>query len=545
MAGRFAFNSLFGALAGASITLASFLSGVVVARTLGVDGAGAVAYAVSLALIIAPLLDLGASPAVGRYVPEMRARSEDILAERLAGHLARVLAVSVLIATALVMMLIVLLHLPSHYLPLFIVDLLRTDETAVRTDYTDAYWSLVGLYVATQVFSTYVYCYLRGRQCFGNVFRLAGLSLVVQIAGVAAGGFIWGVSGAIAGYVAGQILPAVGAFRLMARTGPLEDALLSRVRHYARYAWAANIASVFVWSRVEIFFLQRYAGSHDVGIFAAALALSNLATQGPVLLTTGVLPLLAEQRGRGDHQAMQAANETGTRLLAALVFPACFGTAAIMPVLVPLIYGSSFMGTIVAATILVSAAAFSAITAVGSNLVYAMERSDFVFVCSTIGAVLAILSGFVLVPQFGLMGAVVSRIVIQTLMVAIGTWFVITRLKYSMPIASLCRLLCAAVISAGIARFMIAWFTHPLILMVAIPTAAAAYVVALRGLGGLSASDLVLLGHLSDALPAPAARVINGLLNFVAGPVMLRPAGQRTSMRNNTLCRWSHKEKSK
>src|SRR5579871_4414031 len=532
VAGRFALNSLFGALAGASITLASFLSGVVAARMLGVGGAGAVAYAVWLALVIAPILGLGASQAVGRYVPEMRARGEEVSAERLAGRLARLLAVSVLAAIALTALVVAAWYLlaPSG-LPQSAADLLQVDEDASRPADTYAYWALLGLYAAAQVFGTYVYSYVRGRQQFGYLFGLAGVSLGLQVAGVAAGSMAWGVYGALAGFFAGQVLPAIIAFRLMGHTGPLDDAVRSRLRRYARYAWAAN---VFVGSRMEIFFLERYSGSHDVGIFAAALALANLAIQGPVLLTTATLPLLAEQRGRGDREAMQAANETGTRLLAALVFPACLGTAAIMPVLVPLIYGPAFAEAVPAAIVLVSAASFSAITVVATNLVHAMERSDFMFFTAVLGAVLSILSGFVLIPRFGLMGAAVSRVAIQTLMVTIGAWFIVARLKYSLPFASLMRLLFAAAISAGIARFLVTWIAHPLILVVAIPAAAVAYVVALRSFAALPLSDLVLLDHVCGALPARAAQLVHGILKFIGGPIM--PRYERPVVNKTNLC---------
>jgi O-antigen/teichoic acid export membrane protein len=339
---------------------------------------------------------------------------------------------------------------------------------------------------------------------------------------------IWGICGAIAGYMVGQILPAIGAIGLLARAGPLDGALSYRVRYYAGFAWAANIANVFVWSPLEIFFLERYAGSHDVGIFVAALTLFNLATQGPILLTTGVLPLLSERRGRNDHAGMQAANETGTRLLAALVLPACLGTAASMPVLVPLIYGHAFIEAIPAAIVLVCGASLSAITVISTNLVHAMERSDFVFFSAALGAVLAVISGFVLIPQFGVMGAALSRVATQTLMVAAGSWFIITRLKYSMPFANLSRLLGAAAISGGIAWLLVAWFVHPLILIVAVPASITAYVIALRSLAALPVSDLILLNRLCSALPAPAARLVQRLLNFIGGSMTLPRATERT-----------------
>jgi O-antigen/teichoic acid export membrane protein len=527
VAPQFALNSLFGALAGASITLANFLSGIIVARTLGVNGAGAVAYAVWLALVIVPVFDLGASSAVGRYVPEMRARGACVLAERLSGQLARILVASVLTLAALFIVLGVFFLLSRRYMPRLISDALRID--LLHHDYTvEAYWGLTALYVTGQVLATYVYSYLRGCQRFGTVFQLAISSLVVQVMGVAAGSLMCGINGAIAGYAVGQILPALPAIRLVAQTGPVDDALLSRVRYYARYAWAANVANAFVWSRLEIFFLERYAGDHDVGIFAAALTLANLAIQGPILLTAGVLPLLSEQRGRGDHEAMKAANEIGTRLLAALVFPSCLGIAAIMPVLVPWIYGFAFVEAIPAAIVIVCAACLSATTVIGAHLIQALERSDFGFFSAALGASLSVLSGIVLVPKFGVMGAVLSRALIQTFMVALGAWFIITRLGYSMPFASLLRLLCAAIISAVVAHLLVVWCAHPLILIVAIPAAAASYLVALRSLAAVPVGDLIVLDRLSRALPIPAARIIQQLLNFVGGSMMLARSAERT-----------------
>jgi len=46
-----------------------------------------------------------------------------------------------------------------------------------------------------------------------------------------------------------------------------------------------------------------------------------------------------------------------------------------------------------------SAIALSAITVVAPNLIYAMERCDFIFFCGMIGAALEILSGFILLAS--------------------------------------------------------------------------------------------------------------------------------------------------
>jgi O-antigen/teichoic acid export membrane protein len=176
----------------------------------------------------------------------------------------------------------------------------------------------------------------------------------------------------------------------------------------------------------------------------------------------------------------------------------------------------------------VCAASLSAITVISTNLVYAMERSDFVFFTAAAGAVLAVIFGLVLVPEFGVMGAALSRVATQTLMVAAGLWFIITRLKYSIAFANLSRLLGAAAISSGITWLLVAWFAHPVILLVAVPTSVAVYVIALRVLAALPVSDLIVLNRLTSTLPTPAARLVQQLLNFIGGSMTLPRATERT-----------------
>jgi O-antigen/teichoic acid export membrane protein len=507
---RFAHNSILGALAGSSITLGSFLSGVIVARALGVEGSGAVAYAVWLVLMIAPVIDIGMPSAAVRYVSEIRGRGRNDDAERLSGHLVRVLAVPVIIAICVIIAIAFLSGRSQHaWLP-------RAGDPAGFFGF-EAAGMLIAFYVAAQVFASYNYAYLRGVQDFDTVARFAAGSLALQLVCVAAGSTYFGIAGAVAGYMAGQILPAVATLRLLRRSGPLDRELQERVGRYSRYAWAANVANAFVWSRLEVFFLERYWGNEAVAMFTVGLALTALAAQGPMLLTTGLLSFLSEKHGRSEIEAMKEAFATSTRILAALAFPACLGMAAIMPVLLPLIYGKAFAPAVPAAILLACAAAISVTSIVATNLVQAVERSEFIFFSSVFGALLAVLAGFLLVPSFGVMGAAVSRTAIQATIVAVGLWFVARHLGYPPPLASLGRLLLAALIAASSAVVCVVAIDHPFSILIAIPTAMGIYITALRMTRALPASDLVHLAKLARALPTPLVDVACRILNFVGG----------------------------
>lgn len=499
----FARRSFLGAIAGSSLTLGSFISGVAVARLLGVEAMGTVGFLVWIALMAAPFVDFGMAPAVARYAAELRGRGEADEARRLSGRLARALIIPVVIALAAVLVIA------------FAGDTVAQVSDARLPHFV---WLLLAALIGLQVFAQFAYSTMRGEQAFGRMASVSAVSLLLQVLCVGAGGWIFGISGALGGYVAGQIVPAVFAFRLMARRGSVAPELVRRVRRFALFAWAAGVASAFVWSRIEIFFLERYWGVEAVGLFTVALALTSLATQAPQLLTGAFLPLLSEQYGRSDIDAMRNACRTGTRLLAALAFPACLGMAAITPALLPLIYGHDFAGAIPATMILAAAAALSVTTVPATHMVMAAERSDFIFFSSIIGAICAVMAGFLLVPAFGLIGAALARAGIQLLMVGIGTWFVWRRLGFEPPVGSLARVFFAATVTAAVAFAAVQVIGGPISLVVALPLAATVYLPALRLFRALPESDRVVLSTVVGGLPHPVAGFGRAIVGVVVSP---------------------------
>jgi O-antigen/teichoic acid export membrane protein len=513
VASRTIWKSLIGAIAGASVTLANFFSGVVVARMLGVGPTGTVSYIVWLSLMIAPVADLGMAATVERFGAELRGQGARVQADMLAARLLKTLASALLVVAVLT---VALTLLPDGWKWLGIPDAqFATGGASPRL-----FPLLIAAFVIVQVLGTFSYAFLRSSQSFGAAARLAATSLLLQVCGVAFGGAVFGAPGAVAGYVAGMLLPAAITLKIIRQTTAIESEFSRRVGRYARYIWVANVANAFVWSRIEVFFLAHYWGGHAVALFAVAMTLTNLATQGPILLTGAALPILSERRGRNDDEGMRAIYLSGTRVLALLVFPACLGMAAVMPVLVPLIYGDAFTAAVPAATILVSVAAISATSIISTNVVYASERSDVACLTAVAGAAISVVVGFALVPRFGLIGAVIGRTVIQLLMVALGSWFVVSRLHYPLPVRELYRLSIAALLSAVVARLLVLAVPHAAILLVAIPASVGVYVVALRMLKALPSSDIAFLSNFARSLPVPLSRAADGVVRFIGYPAV-------------------------
>lgn len=482
---RFTWNSAFGTLAGLLTALSSVLASVIVAHALGVAATGVVAFAMWIVMVAAAIGDLGVQASLARYLPELIAAGRTDAGRWLTGRLWRWLACS---CAAIV----------------FGFDgwAAWRWQSGAASGAEAARWALIGVACALQVLTGFTFGYLRGVQRFDRLALLTVVCLICQLLGVATGSALCGANGALAGYCAGSVAPAVVSLRHAVSPGLPCPELGTRVRRFALYAWAGALSGTFVWSRAELFFLERAADSTVVGLFTVAVTFANLASQGPMLLTAGLLPYFAENFGRGAVGEMREAYAAATRVLAFLVLPVCFGMAAILPALVPLMYGRDFAGAIPAATVLVLASGVGAIASVGTTLVMAMDRSDFVFASGLVSAALAIGAGFTVIPAFGLMGAAWSRAAIQVAAVVMGGGFVFWRLRFPPPIFDLAKLLVAATVCGIAARSVLALGSGLVLLTLAIVGGAVAYAAAVRALGALQPRDGAQLRMLCGVFPA-------------------------------------------
>jgi len=517
-AGQFARNSAFGTVAGVLAASSSVVASVIVAHALGVEDTGVVAFALWVGALGAAVIDFGVQASLARYLPELAAAGHTAEIHRLASALWRWLALTCTVT---------MVGFGGWSWWSWQAGAISSSDALL--------WSLVGLLCAVQALAGFTNGLLRGQQRFDRVASLTLVSLAFQLAGVAAGSIAWGAAGAIGGYCAGSLVPAAVSLRYALPSPSPSRELTVRVRRYAIYYWAAALSSTFVWSRAELFFLQRSTGSAAVGLFTVAVMLANLAAQGPTLLTAGLLPYFAENFGTGAVAKMKEGYVAGTRVLAFLVLPACFGLAAIMPAVLPMMYGRAFTDAVPAATVLVLFAGIGAISSVGASIIMAMDRSDFIFISGFIAAVMAVAAGLTVIPAFGLMGAVWARAAIQLAAVVMGSGFVFWRLGFPLPLFDLGRLLAAASLCGVVARSCLDLVLLPrgVSMALAIVTGAAAYAFAVRTLRALHPNDANRLLSLCRRLPVRLATIGErsiGLLipgHFVRTPIFAEARQRR------------------
>jgi O-antigen/teichoic acid export membrane protein len=478
-------NTLWNAVASIATGFTGIACNIIVARMLGPAGTGQVALATWLAMTIGQLAGLGIPQATLRY---LAAGTQ----ERAPG-LTRWLGKGTFILAIVPAVVLALAH-------------------AVMAGTSPALLAGTAILASAQMLASYAQSVFAGHQGFRMLARMNVLAATAQVVVVAAGALLAGSVGAVLGYAAGSAIGSIMAVRFVhaAPSGEVPPDIRWRVRRYALHSWTAVAVSLVAWSRLEFAFLEASGDRHGIAMFSVALTLSQLATQVPLLLGGALLAHFSALAGTGDLDAGRRMYARATQTIAFVAFPMCFGTAALAPTLVPLLFGRAFSDAVPAASVLVVFGAIGAIATVGSSFVYATERSRFIALSGAASAAVAIVAFAYCIPRWGATGAAWARSIVQCLSVAVGIAYIKASLGSSFPLQQVAKVAAGAALSAGSSALAIrvptqAWLATAAGLLVYIAT----YLLATRYLRLLGSEEVEGLDALASRMHpsvAPLAR---------------------------------------
>jgi O-antigen/teichoic acid export membrane protein len=501
---RFFKNSLFGTVVAVCNTLGNFLSSLVVARILGVDGVGEYSFAIWIVAATATFVGAGLPSTLTRYLPELAATHGGEAARRLASFFLR----PILLFTLAPVCVAAGYSIWRHHSGAHAAGQFSSDPVLIV---------LIGACCVAQTLGDLAKAYLRGIHSLDRSARITSLGTLAQLVVMVVGCFMFGIDGALIGYLVGAIIPTWPIRDFWNAPPEAEPDLRRRVLRYAKFRWATEIAASFVFARIEVFFLQMFWGVTSIGLLTASLTLANLAVQGPLMLTWGLLPHFSEQFARRDIEGLRKGYAAAIRVMGFLVLPACFGLTAIVPELIPLLYGNAFQAAVPSALILVSTACIASTSSVSASLIGAIERTDVDFYLIGIGAILSLLGGVFLIGPFGVMGAALSRAATQIIVVGMGQWYLSVKCGYKLPVSALARLAVSALLCAVAARVSLHFVHGASGVSLAIVIGGIVYLGCVRAAGGLERADIERLSALMNLLPLPAAAVAQRFARLALG----------------------------
>lgn len=490
-------NSVINAAAGLLLLVSGFGSSVIVARLLGPEANGTIAFALWLAATGALIAELGTGVLLLRLLPQLRAQGADDKARRgFAAYLA----------------------LPVAFATTILVGLFWAFCWFGGTEWigsTPAAIALTGVLLFIQSIGSLTKNYLIGEQRLRTFFCFTGIVSALQIGVVLAGAYFHGVEGALIGYIAGQSVFFLYSVRILL-TAP------NNAGHSPRSLAGSStilffefvLTSVFL-TRPELVFLQNFHGAQQVGFYAVALTLTNLALQLPIQLTGSLIPFYVERQRAGEEDASAEIFAGVVRNFAYLTFPLCFGLAAIATPLVLSVYGSAFEPAGLIVAIMAVGAPAAVFIQLVTQYLYAMDRMKYRLAISGLGAVLMVCGCLLVVPQWGGIGAAVIRDLVFFAMGLALLWSIRLKKESRTLTIAIVKIAVAGALCGFAALAMTRMLPGVSGLIAGIVAGAVVYGAMLRLLAAVPKQDAEILDHLLGRLPSEPGRLARLFLGLI------------------------------
>jgi len=291
-------------------------------------------------------------------------------------------------------------------------------------------FDVVDLWFQSRVQSRYP---VMARNAAFLVMLLVRVALIVAQAGVAA--FAWAASAELA--LAGLALAL--SYRLRGRTWAALRPRLARMRALFKESWPLMLSSfaVLVYMRIDQVMLAAMLGEREVGLYAAAVRLSEMWYVIPTVIVSSVMPSLTEARARSEDLYYQRL-QTLLNLLVRAAYLVAIPVSLFAGPLMHLLYGESYAAAGAVLAVHVWTVVFVFLGVAYSPWIFNERRAHFWMLQTSLGACLNVLLNLWLIPSQGAVGCAIATLLAQ----ALSTWlanglFVQTRRIFRMQTKSL------------------------------------------------------------------------------------------------------------
>lgn len=209
------------------------------------------------------------------------------------------------------------------------------------------------------------------------------------------------VAASIALAVAYRRYPTDGRWRI----------LRTRAVELLRESWPFMLSgvSIMVYMRIDQIMLKELVGKTELGIYAAALPLSQVWNIIPITLAISLAPIIAKRKAQGQREYYDALLFV-FRLFGLIAIFVSVITALASPMIVSFLYGQAYTpaSTVLAIHVFSNLFVFQG---VAQSLWLVNERAGHLaLIKAAIGGVVAIASNALLIPMLGAKGAAISAV---------------------------------------------------------------------------------------------------------------------------------------
>jgi O-antigen/teichoic acid export membrane protein len=499
-------NSLWTGVDLAFSFVTTFVTSVLVARTLGPAKLGYYSYILWLVQMTFLLASLGVPAATRKYLAEHFGRGQDQVAGGIIRLSLRTQAASALAVIAIGFALSLTLLAPEHraYTQLAILSLfpamLLAVATAVNWARNDFAANTMSSMVASMVHVAAV---------------LFSLAASLDLPGLAAALLL---SRAVdCGLRFALLRRRWPAFRtLLADKTALPGELRARIVRFGAQATAILVLDLVVWNRSEVFFLKQLCDIRAVAYFSLAFGLVAALGQLTAPLAWAASPTLMREQAREPREGARITAEF-LRYLALVSVPATLGLAALAAPVVQALYGPAYAPAIPVVVLGTLLSLPSSLSPPAHYHLAAADAQSALVKWLALCAAITLGLDYWLVGQWCALGGAAANGAGQ-MIANLGAWtLVVRRFEVRLPTRDLGRILAAGSVMGALV-YALSILVPPLVsLLVGPPLGALVYVLLVRRAGVLNERDHIRLLELAEAIPVRLRGAFRAAVGLLTG----------------------------
>jgi len=191
---------------------------------------------------------------------------------------------------------------------------------------------------------------------------------------------------------------------------------LARAKALLADSWPLLLSgiAIVIYMKIDQIMLGQMVGDEAVGIYSAAVRISEVWYFIPMMIVASVFPAILEAKKRSEaqyYQRLQHLYDLMVWLSVAVALPMTFLSTPI----VTLLFGENFSASGTVLAIHIWAAVFVFLGVASSKWFLAENRQMLSFQRTALGAVVNVILNFLLIPDFGPVGAAVATVISQAM----------------------------------------------------------------------------------------------------------------------------------
>lgn len=300
--------------------------------------------------------------------------------------------------------------------------------------------------------------------------------------------------GLIVAWVVADLVSALVylAYLLMSLGAPSYEFPLGKLIHFS---WPLCVSNTLSYGHMwfDRVLLLLFVPLSTLGVYNVVLIVFGVLADLTAAVSTTLLPIYSALQGSDERGNLSEATRLGTRYVALCVIPLALGLLALSKPAIVLLAGQSYVAG--AGPLMLLAGVF-ALTSFGTALMpllVALAETRVISWITSSSLAISVIVAFVLMPQWGIVGAAVARAVSMILVAGFVMLILSRKVKLHVDIGAIWKSLVAGAIMASVIVLVQIPFYSKFLLPLYAVLGVSVYLVTLRALRGLRQDDIDLL----------------------------------------------------